>query len=120
MIMRAQQLEMLSDQAAQRLWKYRTMRGWHRREPLDLPTETPTEEPRLLKRSIEMIVQANVRSKTDLLESDICLGAADVERLASLPPHYFFESATVVPFEPKLKERNADGQGTVIPLRKPS
>jgi hypothetical protein len=46
--------------------------------------------------------------------------AADVERLASLPPHYFFESATVVPFEPRLKESNADGQGTVIPLRKPN
>jgi Zn-dependent peptidase ImmA (M78 family)/DNA-binding XRE family transcriptional regulator len=121
MIMRAHQLEMLSDEAAQRLWKYRTMRGWHRREPLDLPTETPIEEPRLLKRSIEMIVQANVRSKTDLLETDICLGASDVEQLASLSPHYFFESATVVPFEPKLKERNElNNQGAVLPLRKPN
>lgn len=121
MIMRAHQLEMLSDEAAQRLWKYRTMRGWHRREPLDLPAETPIEEPRLLKRSIEMIVQGNVRSKSDLLESDICLGAADVEQLASLPPHYFFESATVVPFEPKLKERSgSENKGAVVPLRRPN
>jgi Zn-dependent peptidase ImmA (M78 family)/DNA-binding XRE family transcriptional regulator len=121
MIMRARQLEMLSDGAAQRLWKYRATRGWHRREPLDLPSETPVEEPRVLKRSIEMIVQAKVRSKTDLLQSDICLGAADVEQLASLSPHYFAESASVVAFEPKLKEReNITGQGTVIPLKRPN
>ena len=83
MVMRAHQLVMLSDQAAQYLWKYRTMRGWHRREPLDLPAEAPIEEPRLLKRSIEMIVQANVRSKTDLLESDI--SHSTISRLPASP-----------------------------------
>jgi Zn-dependent peptidase ImmA (M78 family)/DNA-binding XRE family transcriptional regulator len=122
MIMRAHQLEMLSDTAAQRLWKYRATRGWHRREPLDLPSETPVEEPRLLRRSIEMIIQAKVRSKMDLLQSDICLGAADVEQLASLPAHYFFDSAAIVALEPKLKEKDKapHGPGTIVPLRKPS
>jgi hypothetical protein len=62
------------------------------RERIDLPSETPVEEPRLLRRSIELIVDKKVRSKTDLLQSDICLGAADVEQLASLPTHYFAES----------------------------
>jgi Zn-dependent peptidase ImmA (M78 family)/DNA-binding XRE family transcriptional regulator len=121
MIMRAHQLEMLSDAAAQRLWKYRATRGWHRREPLDLPSETPVEEPRLLRRSIEMIVDKKVRSKSDLLEQDICLGGSDVEELACLPAHYFVESASVVAFEPRLKEREAiQNQGTVVPLRKPN
>jgi Zn-dependent peptidase ImmA (M78 family)/transcriptional regulator with XRE-family HTH domain len=121
MIMRAHQLEMLSDAAAQRLWKYRATRGWHRREPLDLPSETPVEEPRLLRRSIEMIVEAKVKSKSELLQSDICLGARDVEQLAALPAHYFFESASIVAIEPRLKQREGTpGQGTVVPLRKPS
>jgi hypothetical protein len=88
MIKRAHQLEMLSNTAAQRLWQYRATRGWHKREPLDLPNETPVEEPRLLRRSIEMVVQSKVRSKMDLLHSDICLAGHDVEQLASLSAHY--------------------------------
>jgi Zn-dependent peptidase ImmA (M78 family)/transcriptional regulator with XRE-family HTH domain len=121
MIKRAHQLEMLSDGAAQRLWQYRATRGWHKREPLDLPSETPVEEPRLLKRSVEMIVQAKVRSKTDLLSSDICLAGHDVEQLACLSPHYFADPATVVHFEPKLKARDGvGGTGEVIPMRKPN
>jgi hypothetical protein len=69
-----------------------------------------------------MIIQAKVRSKMDLLQSDICLGAADVEQLASLPAHYFFDSAAIVALEPKLKEKDKapHGPGTIVPLRKPS
>jgi Zn-dependent peptidase ImmA (M78 family) len=120
MIMRSHGVEILSDAAAQRLWKYRATRGWHRREPLDDPTETPVEEPRLLRRSIELIVDSKVRSKSDL-QNDICLNAADVEMLASLPVNYFAESASIVAFEPKLKERQAGNhQATIVPLRRPN
>jgi Zn-dependent peptidase ImmA (M78 family)/DNA-binding XRE family transcriptional regulator len=107
MIMRAYHLDILSDASAQKLWKYRATRGWHKVEPLDSPNETPVEEPRLLRRSVEMMISSKVRSKTDLLNYDLCLGAPDVEMLASLPTHYFMESAVIVPFEPKLKERRA-------------
>lgn len=104
MIMRAEQLEVLSEQAAKQLWKYRAIRGWHRREPLDDPAETPIEDPRLLRRSIEMIVLAKVRSKRDLLEQDFGLGASDVEMLACLPPGFFAEkSAEVIRFEPRFR-----------------
>ena len=122
MIMRARDLDLLSDTAAQRLWKYRATRGWHRREPLDLPAETPVEEPRLLRRSIELIVDKEVRSKADLLQTDICLGAADVEMLASLPARYFTEPLNVMAFVPRIKEALAtkDGVGSVVPLRRPT
>jgi hypothetical protein len=121
MIKRAHQLKMLSDAAAQRLWQYRATRGWHKREPLDLPNETPVEEPRLLRRSIEMVVHAKVRSKAELLHSDICLAGHDVEQLASLSAHYFADPTRVVPFEPRLKDRDGtESTGKVIQLRKPN
>jgi hypothetical protein len=75
----------------------------------------------LLKRSVEMIIQAKVRSKTELLSSDICLAGHDVEQLACLSPHYFADPTTVVHFEPKLKARDGVGStGEVIPMRKPN
>jgi hypothetical protein len=120
MIMRAQHLDLINEEATQRLWKYRATRGWHRREPLDLPSETPVEEPRLLRRSIELIVSEKVRSKSDLLVTDFGLGAADVEMLASLPSGYLSETADVVAFEPRFKVANSNGQtAAILQLKRP-
>jgi Zn-dependent peptidase ImmA (M78 family)/transcriptional regulator with XRE-family HTH domain len=117
MIMRAQQLHLLSENAAQHLWKYRTTRRWHRREPLDSPSETPVEEPRLLRRAIEMIVDAKVRSKKELVVSDIGLGAKDIEMMAALPIGYFIGSAEIISIEPKLKEpKTVPRSGKIVPF----
>jgi Zn-dependent peptidase ImmA (M78 family)/transcriptional regulator with XRE-family HTH domain len=118
MIMRTQQLHILSENAAQALWKYRATRGWHRREPLDSPTETQVEEPRLLRRAIEMIADAGVRSKRELLASNIGLGAADIEMMAVLPPGYFGNQGEIVALEPKLKEERANNKrgGEIVPF----
>lgn len=120
MVMRAHHLGMLSAEAAQRLWKYRASRGWHRREPLDHSSETPVEEPRLLRRSVEMLVDARVRRSRDLLEADICLGAEDVETIAALRPGYFSEgSAEVVALAPRLREtKGAEVGSAVVPFRR--
>ena len=84
-----------------------------------LPAETPIDEPRLLRRSVELIVDNKVRTKADLLHSDICLGAADVQMLASLPVNYFLESASVVAFEPKFRPAVTAGkQASILPLRR--
>jgi Zn-dependent peptidase ImmA (M78 family)/transcriptional regulator with XRE-family HTH domain len=121
MIMRARQLHILSESSAHSLWKYRATRGWNRREPLDLPTETPVEEPRLLRRAIEMIVDSGVRSKRDLLASDIGLGASDIEMMAVLPPGYFGGQAEIIPLEPKLKESESGNRGgQVVPFPRPN
>jgi Zn-dependent peptidase ImmA (M78 family)/DNA-binding XRE family transcriptional regulator len=119
MIMRAYHLEILSEAAAHKLWKFRATRGWHKMEPLDAPHETPVDQPHLLRRSIKMIVDAKVRTKPDLLSYDLCLGAADVEMLACLEPHYFAESENVILFEPKLKQTN-DNRVDVPPLKRPN
>lgn len=119
MIMRAHQLEMMSDEAARRLWKYRATRGWHRCEPLDSPADYPVEEPRLLRRSIEMIVDAKVRAKQDFLRIDLGFSGPDVELLASLPSGYFREPSNVVAFEPRLREPAMASSAAVVPFRRP-
>jgi Zn-dependent peptidase ImmA (M78 family)/transcriptional regulator with XRE-family HTH domain len=119
MIMRAQHLQLLGENAAQYLWKYRTTRGWHRREPLDLPSETPVEEPRLLRRAIEMIIDAQVRSKKELVMSDIGLDPGDIEMMAVLPVGYFNGSAEIIPLEPKFRDSENDLRaGQVVPFRR--
>ncbi|QND71944.1 helix-turn-helix domain-containing protein [Tardiphaga robiniae] len=121
MIMRAHHLDLINDEATQRLWKYRATRGWHRREPLDSPSETPVEEPRLLRRSIELIVSEQVRSKSELMQADFGLAANDIEMLASLPIGYFSETADVVAFEPRIRIVNSNGQtASIVPLRRPN
>ena len=122
MIMRAKQLNVLSEDAASKLWKYRASRGWHRCEPFDAVTETPVEDPRLLHRSIDMIVKAGIRSKRDLEERDFGISGDDVEMLCCLPRGYMRgEAAAVVRIEPKLRERvdNAE-RGEVVPFRRPT
>jgi hypothetical protein len=109
--MRAQQLHLLSENAAQHRWKYRTTRRWHRREPLDSPSVTPVGEPRLLRRAIE------VRSKKELVVSDIGLGAEDLEMMAVLPIGNFIGSAEIVAIEPKLKEsESVPRSGKIVPF----
>jgi len=121
MIMRAQQLHLVSDSYAPQLWKYRAARGWHRREPFDSQTETPVEEPRLLRRAIEMIIDAGARTKEDLLRIDIGLGGSDVEMLSVLQPGYFVQTAEIVPLAPKFKApgTTTDGGSSVVPFQKP-
>ena len=68
-----------------------------------------------------MIVSNNVRSKKDLLEIDIGLGASDVELLASLEPGYFSDlPPKVIRIEPRMRE-NAEPPSVaeVVPFRKP-
>jgi Zn-dependent peptidase ImmA (M78 family)/transcriptional regulator with XRE-family HTH domain len=113
MIMRAHQLDILSDEAERRLWRYRASRGWHRREPLDLPTETPVEEPRLLRRAIEMLISQKIRSMADLLYSDICLPAPDIEMMTVLPRGFFGVTDNVAPL---IRPRAASG--TVVPFKR--
>ena len=101
MVMRAHQLDLMSDEAATRLWKARAARGWHKREPMDDPRETAVENPRMLRRSIELIVDNGVRSKSDLIEYDLGISGSEVETIASLDRGYFYEPPANVVAPPK-------------------
>ncbi|HVW85688.1 MAG TPA: XRE family transcriptional regulator [Bryobacteraceae bacterium] len=77
-------------------------RGWRASEPLE-NTHEP-ERPRLLARSIRMLIEEGVKDRHAAL-TDLSLSAADVEELSGLPRGYFAGCSAQVPAS--LKLRNA-------------
>ncbi len=117
MIMRCAKLDILSEEHQRRLWKYYSARGWRKSEPLD--DELSPEHPRLLSRSVRLLVDEKVRSREALL-SDFRLHGPDVEALCGLPRGYLTaESAEVVTL-PRLKRSTPSGEGggSVVPFTK--
>lgn len=117
MIMRCSGLRMLSEEYERRLWKHYGSRGWRKGEPLDDRLEA--EHPRLLGRSVQLLVDEKVRDRRSLL-SDFRLQGPDVEALCGLQPGYMTEGSANVVRLPKLKRAGrkvADG-GSVIPFRR--
>lgn len=107
MIMRCGALDMMDDEYQRRLWKHYSARGWRKKEPLD-DNLTP-ETPRLLARSVKLLIDERVRSRRDLLD-DFRLSAADVESLCGLPRGFMSnDEAEIVPL-PTLKVRTAELQ----------
>lgn len=83
MIKRSEQLGVLTPEQSQRLWMNRTRRGWRTLEPLDDVLEL--EQPRLLRRSIDML-QRSGRPVRHELEALLGLYAADIESVCGLLP----------------------------------
>ena len=117
MIKRCSRLHMLGEEYERRLWKHYGSRGWRRSEPLD--GELEVENPRLLSRSVQLLVEEKVRDRRSLL-SDFRLHAEDVEALCGLEPGYMSEGAADVIRLPKLKRagRIVKDGGSVVPLRR--
>lgn len=117
MIMRCVSLGIVEGEYERRLWKHYSARGWRKSEPLD-DTLIP-ESPRLLSRSIRLLLDEGVRTRADLI-ADFRLSEADVELLCGLPFGFLSDAkAEIVPF-PALKTRSmgtAD-QDNVVPLKR--
>lgn len=79
---RCQDLGLVDDAQAKRLWINLSRRGWRKQEPLD--DSAVAERPNLIRRSIEMLVKEGVLTK-EQLTADLCLSASDIEKLAELP-----------------------------------
>lgn len=90
MIKRCIDLELVSPEAGIRLWKARSARGWVKSEPLD--DSIPFEQPKLLSRSVQMLVENKILSK-DQLRNELGLPTARLERLCNLPKDYFSTSS---------------------------
>lgn len=83
MIHRCQDLNLISEQEARRLWIARSRRGWTKKEPLD--DEIEPERPRLLRQSVELLIEQGVQTPGELLWN-LPFAPADVEELAGLIP----------------------------------
>ena len=97
MIMRTEDLGIVTESQARRLWINMSRRRWRKEEPLD--DRLVPEQPRLLRRSIEMLIESGVKTPSQIVQ-DLCLGTQDIEALANLPTGALSADNQT---EPKLK-----------------
>lgn len=119
-IMRLRALKILDEDGMQLLFKRRSARWGAKAEPGD--GDRPPEQPRLLRRTIELLVEENVMP-LDSIPRHIGLSAHDIEMLASLPEGYFQNSSKVIQLA-RLREvpgpstnRESMDDGRVLPFR---
>ncbi|MFG3594465.1 helix-turn-helix domain-containing protein [Bradyrhizobium sp. RDI18] len=108
-IKRLANLELIPEGHDVDLYKLYSAKGWNREEPLD--REWPLTEPRTLANALNLIANAGVRTKADLLAVEFTMSAGDVENLASLPPGWFSAPAAEVVQLKVNSDRSASSTG---------
>ena len=93
MIMRCYQLDIISDEYRQRLFKYMSARGWRRSEPLD--DVFAPEKPTAMATAIKLLIESGKYEREDLLDL-FGLNSSDVEIMAALPKSYLKREAAPV------------------------
>jgi Zn-dependent peptidase ImmA (M78 family)/transcriptional regulator with XRE-family HTH domain len=83
MIMRSKQLDLIDDDDARRLWINYNRRGWRNGEPLD--GKLQKEEPHLIRRSFELLIEEGVQSTSEIVKA-LPFPTSDLEELADLEP----------------------------------
>lgn len=101
MVKRCQELGIIDEDHATRLWINYNRRGWKKKEPLD--DTLPVEEPVFIRRCIELIVREKVQSREDIL-TGLSLTDSDVEDLTGLPRGYFRRGTSGVEPLPRLRK----------------
>ncbi len=120
MIYRSADLGFVSKEQTRRLWINRTRRGWKFREPLD--DDLPIEEPRLLRRAFELLINEGVQSR-DEIRFALPYAPSDIEELAGLPPGFLEEKPAPISLKAySLKRRGgtnerSQGPGEVVNFR---
>jgi Zn-dependent peptidase ImmA (M78 family)/DNA-binding XRE family transcriptional regulator len=108
MIHRAHDLDLISDEQAKRLWINCTRRGWRIAEPLD--DRLPVEEPRLLRRALEMLINERVQTRAEI-QSALPYSVGDIEELAGLREGFLTEKPVTVSLKDfAAKARTSDVQ----------
>jgi Zn-dependent peptidase ImmA (M78 family) len=108
MIVRCETIGLVSPDQTKRLWINYNRRGWRGEEPLD--NILKFEEPRVLRRGFEALVDENVRSREQIVD-DLCLPAREIEQLSALPPGYLSGGKAEVKAFPKLKSADPAARG---------
>lgn len=83
MIMRSKHLDLIDDDDARRLWINYNRRGWRNGEALDGKLEK--EEPHLIRRSFELLIEEGVQSPSEIMKA-LPFPVADLEEIADLEP----------------------------------
>jgi Zn-dependent peptidase ImmA (M78 family)/transcriptional regulator with XRE-family HTH domain len=102
MVHRCADLGLATADQSLNLYKQISYRKWRTKEPLDDPSQLAIEQPRLLKRAVEMILNAN-KKHPDEIATDLGLNREVIELLCNLQSGALSHRDTVVNTEPTLK-----------------
>ncbi len=83
MITRCRELGLIDEDQARRMWILYSRLGYKKHEPLD--DVMPKIDPRLLRRSVEVIVEEGIQSREDV-RAALALPDNEIEALCSLRP----------------------------------
>ena len=84
MVHRCRDLDIIDADQALNLYKQISFRRWRKKEPLDDPRQIPLEEPRLLRRAVELILNSG-RTHPDEILNELCLSQDRIEAFCNLP-----------------------------------
>jgi len=93
MIKRAQDLNLITPDRAERLWINLSRRGWRRREPLDDCLEA--EEPSFLRRAFDLLLDRGGITPAQI-EAHLNLRSQDIEQVCGLPPGHLGQGARTI------------------------
>jgi Zn-dependent peptidase ImmA (M78 family)/transcriptional regulator with XRE-family HTH domain len=101
MIVRSKHVGIIDDFDSQRLHINYNRRGWRIEEPLD--SVLKQEQPRLLRRSFQSLIQEGIRTKGQVME-DLALPAREIEELSATPAGFLTGMNAEIKAFPALKE----------------
>jgi hypothetical protein len=121
MIMRCGELGVLNEVQEKLLWINYNRRGWRTEEPLD--DVSSVEQPRMLRRSIEMLIIEGIKSKQSIFD-DRNLHRTDIEELCGLLTGFLSDKYEAVmtmaapKFRDDIRSNTNAGVGGIIPFSK--
>lgn len=101
MIYRCRDLEIIDSDQFTNLYKQISYRKWRKKEPLDDPNILPLEQPKLLRRAVELMLEGG-RKHPDEILSDLNFSALIIEGFCNLPSGIFNKNQCNI-VDPTLK-----------------
>lgn len=100
LVVRCRDLDAIDPDQYLNLYKTISFRKWRRREPYD--DTLPLEEPKLLKKAAELLLESGQKSVDDMAIA-LQINRRTIERLCNLPEGTLHSTANVTEFKPTLK-----------------
>lgn len=101
MVYRCRDLDIIDADQYLNLYKQISFRKWRKKEPLDDPRHIPLEQPKLLRRAMELIIEK--RKHPDEIANELHLSREWVETFCNLPEGALRGGVAPSSFEPTLK-----------------
>ncbi|MDQ0324226.1 Zn-dependent peptidase ImmA (M78 family)/transcriptional regulator with XRE-family HTH domain [Rhodopseudomonas julia] len=102
MIYRCKSLGVFDEQQVTNLYKQISAKKWRRQEPLDGPSGLPIEQPILLRRVVELVIESG-RMEKDEIRAALSFNPPMIEQLTGLPSGFLMPESAEIDFVPSLK-----------------